>query len=126
MKDKVLLDRVQGEMAIFRRRTGIYSVASLLFILIEITTATFSTIASVQGLVSLGFVLSAVAALVLTVEVTVGVRERAIGAHTTFQRLRAIESTMLYGESDPLWDEYNAIHAERKVNFVDGAIMLCS
>ena len=126
--DERLLEKVKIDISLMKRRTAIYSLLSLILILSEISFAVFATMSTAFGEIAIGYSLSAAAALILTIDAALAVQQRAIGSHTALRRLIGIQNTMLYAtsETSPLWDEYTALHSERRVSYIDGVLLFCT
>ena len=126
--DERLLEKVKIDISLMKRRTAIYSLLSLILILSEISFAVFATMTTAFGEIEIGYSLSAASALILTIDASLAVQQRAIGSHTALRRLIGIQNTMLYAtsETSPLWDEYTALHSERRVSYIDGVLLFCT
>ena len=127
-----LRNRVERDLRTFKIRCGVYSSLSVIFILSEVTTACMATVLSISEYIQYAYVFSAISALLITIEGTFGVRERAASTFSTVNRLRGIENNLeliglrTYAKLDDMWLEYNSIHADRKVNYLEGIMMLCT
>lgn len=125
--DEQLLQKVRVDIAHMKRRTAIYSLLSLILIFSEIGFAVMATLSTAFGEIEAGYSLSAASALVLTIDASLSIQQRAIGCHTSLRRLVGIENTMLYATNDtsPLWAEYTSLHSERRVSYIDGVMLFC-
>ena len=128
-----LQNRVDTDLRSFKIRCGVYCSLSVIFILAEITTACMATILSISQYIEYAYVFSAVSALLITIEGTFGIRERAASTFSTVNRLKGIQNhlqmyvtTTRNNNLDELWTEYNSIHADRKVNYLEGIMFLCT
>lgn len=123
-----LLHRVEADVKAFKLRTAIFSAIALLFVLAQITTATFATMLSISQYLEMGYVLSGVTALLVTMESTLGIRERAASAFATVQRLEGIRLQLVEASfsSSPLWQEYSDTHASRRLNYIEGLFISCA
>lgn len=128
-----LRNRVDQDLRSFKTRCGVYCALSLIFILSEVTTACMATVLSISQYIEYAYVFSAISALLITIEGTFGVRERAASTFSTVNRLQGIQNHIQMYNSvrnsnslDELWTEYNSIHADRKVNYLEGIMLLCT
>ena len=122
-----LRNRVDQDLRSFKVRCGVYCSLSLIFILSEVTTACMATVLSISQYIEYAYVFSAVSALLITIEGTFGIRERAASTFSTVNRLKGIQNNIQMHNSitrnhnlDELWTEYNSIHSDRKVNYLEG------
>lgn len=124
---QALLEKVDADILSFKRRTSIFSLLSVCFIFAQISAATLSTMLVVSEYFETGYVFSAIAALLITVEGSLGIRERAASTFSTVHRLQAIKVRIenVGSTSSPLWEEYAETHILRKVNYVEGMFMIC-
>ena len=121
----LLLERVNKDLISFKRRTSVFSVMAVLFIVGQVGSATASTMLTVSEYYDTGFVFSALTALLVTIEGALAIRERAASSFSSVQRLEGIRFQIMHAdmESSPLWEEYTATHASRKVNYIEGIFM---
>ena len=90
-----------------------------------------ATVLSISEYIEYAYVFSAVSALLITIEGTFGIRERAASTFSTVNRLKGIQGQLQFSNVrltpslDDIWAEYSSIHADRKVNYLEGIMMLC-
>lgn len=120
-----LLARIDADVRSFKRRTSLFSMLAVLMISSQVTVATFSTMLTVSEYYELGYVFSAITALLVTLEGALAVRERAASAFTAVHRLDGIRLQLLNDDAEmsPYWQEYTDTHASRKVNYLEGIFM---
>lgn len=123
--DELLLSKVDEDLKSFKRRTSVFSVLAVVFIMGQISSATASTFLTIGEYYENGFIFSAMTALLVTVEGALAVRERASSAFNTVHRLEGIRFQITHANAatSPLWEEYTSAHASRKINYLEGIFM---
>lgn len=126
--EAALLSRVEADILSFKRRTAIYSFFSLVFVVSQVSVATASTMFLVSEYFELGYIFSAITALLVTIEGSLAVRERAASSFATVQRLRGIHLQIRHvpdpdSRLAPLWEDFADALASRKLNYVEGIFM---
>tara|TARA_B100000787_G_scaffold121074_1_gene90972 strand:- start:2501 stop:2899 length:399 start_codon:yes stop_codon:yes gene_type:complete len=121
----ILLGKVNEDLISFKRKTSIFSVLAVVFIIGQISSATISTFLTVGEYYENGFIFSAMTALLVTVEGALAVRERAASSFNSVHRLEGIRFQIIHADAatSPLWEEYTAAHANRKINYLEGIFM---
>jgi hypothetical protein len=124
-RDPRLLHRVTADLRSFKRRTSVYCAVSLAMVLAQTATATASTVLGFSGNFESSFTLSAITALLVGLDGTVGIRERAASAFATVQRLEGIrlQLTQADGVTSWLWQEYSDTHSFRRVSYIEGIFL---
>lgn len=121
--DAALDARVRADIATSRRRRTVFATLSVLLILGELMLGVAILLTHAQDPYGdQAIVLSSVSAFVITLDVSLGIRERAAAHHATLNQLRGVRNQMLYPSSSALWQEYASIRAFTKINYVEAMI----
>ena len=121
MFDATLDERISEDLDVSRRRRSLFAFLSILIILSEIGTSIALLIASVRNDSHTAFLLSATSAFTITLDATLGIRERASYYHSSMALLRGIRTQLRHPSTAPLWSEYASVRASRKINYIEAA-----
>lgn len=119
--DLDLLRQVDEKIAGYRLSRGLYSFVSMLIILAELALAFLLLRATVADASSSDdvYYYAGTSAFLLSVDVTLGIRERAASHHVVVEQLEGLSNQIRNPESSLLWQEFNAIFAGSKISYVE-------
>lgn len=123
--DSNLDNRVSRDISRFRAKRALFSALSIVVVTSELSLAAALLASSLNDDYESMFVLSALSTFILTLDVTVGIRERASCHHATVNALMGIRQQMRAPQSSLLWQEYYGIQGVRKINYIDSVLDIC-
>lgn len=130
MYDAALDARVQADIVRHRRRRSLFAALSLVVIVGQLGlgvamlgTTLHSPEEGAYG--TQAIVLSALSTFLITLDVTLGIRERAAAHHAALYGLLGIRAQLRHPNASPLWADYATIRAHTKINYIDAVADAC-
>jgi len=124
--DAELDARVSSDIVRFRFRRGVFSVLSLIVIVGELFFGVAFLVTALQHPGSMqAFIYSTMSTFLITLDVTLGIRERASAHNATLNQLIGIRNQMRYPQTSLLWQEYGDIQAYSKINYFEAIFDTC-
>ena len=129
--DPVLYNRIEVDIVRYRCRRSVFALLSLLIILGQLSVGVGIVVANVahsdaEDYGSEIVVLSSISAFLITMDISLGIRERAAANHAVMQNLFGMRNQMKFPRSSALWQEYGNIKAFARVNYIEAVFDLCS
>lgn len=118
--DAMLDGRVRADIARLRRKRSIFAFLSIMVILTEVTLGVLILVAVMRDASGTdAIIISSISTVLLTIDVSFSIRERAAAHHSTLTQLVGIRNRMRYPQSSPLWQDYHSIKAFDKINYIE-------
>lgn len=126
--DALLDERVRTDIVHYRSRRSVFAFLSLLLILAELFLGVSILVAHLNGdpYSTNILVLSSVSAFLITMDVSLGIRERAGAHHATLNQLLGIRNQLRFPSTSILWQEYSTVRAYTKINYIEATLDGCS
>ena len=113
-----------------RRKLAIYSSVSLVTIVLEIGLALFAAFMMANAMYDASTAATMLVTVVVTIDTSLRIRERAAAHHAAYIRLRHIQYRISREASGatthPLLEEYEEIQMSAPVDLISGACGLCT
>ena len=125
--DAALDAQVTFDIVRYRLRRAVFAMLSLVIIVSELGLGIALLLThSQEPYGAQAVVLSSVSTLVLTLDVSLGIRERASAHHATLNTLVGIRNQVRHPNASPLWQDYATARAFTKINYVEAMMDYCS
>ena len=125
--DAELDHRVSHDIVRFRFRRSVFAALSIVIVFGELffgVAVLVSAISQPESMQALVF--SALSAFVITIDVSLGIRERASAHNATLNQLIGIRNQMRYPETSVLWQEYGQVKSYSQINYIESLFDCCS
>ena len=125
-QDDVLEAEVVASIKRSRQRRGIFCMLSILIVFCEIGASIAMLIFAINNMIEETLIFSAVSTLVLTVDVSLAVRERAQAHHTALTLMLSVLRQMQNPSSAVLHQQLQDAKSVIRLSYIDGALDLCT
>lgn len=120
------LDRQLAEdIVFFRRRRAIFAALALVVVFSELTLSVALFLATLGDQLESAIVFSSAAALVVTFDIALAIRERAASHHASLNSLLGIRAQMRHPQTSLLWSEYHDVKSMSRINYIDALLDSC-
>ena len=123
--DPELDRRLAEDIVFFRRRRAIFSALALVVVFSELTLSVALFLATLGDQLESAIVFSSAAALVVTFDIALAIRERAASHHASLNSLLGIRAQMRHPQTSLLWSEYHDVKSMSRINYIDALLDSC-
>ena len=123
--DSELDRRLAEDIVFFRRRRGIFAALALVVVFSELTLSIALFLATLGDQLESAIIFSSAAALVVTFDIALAIRERAASHHATLNSLIGIRAQMRHPQTSLLWSEYQDVRSQTRINYIDSLLDSC-